>query len=104
MVNFLPSLTGMPPARLWQPLLAAEEQAETLLMRLDPQRRAKVLMALLGLVLLGVALVAIAYLGGRYLRRVIQQPVRSTRPRDDDWAAKPLIPPEPVSPQAHEPE
>ncbi len=113
--GILPVLFALPGYSHWRdasgtqtlllhPLFAAEEQAEPLLMRLDPQRRAKVLMALLGLVLVGVALVAMAYLGGRYLRRMIKQPVRSTRPRDDDWARKPLIPPEPASPQAHEPE
>jgi hypothetical protein len=84
--------------------MAVAEQAEPLLMRLDPQRRAKVLMALLGLVLVGVALIVLAFLGGRYLRRVIKQPIRATRPGDDDWSRKPLIPPEPASPQAHEPE
>lgn len=102
MVDFFASLTSV--AQAWQPLLAADEPVPTLLMRLDPQRRAQVLMALLGLVLVGVGLMVLAYLGGRYLRRVIRNPLRATRPREDDWSRKPLIPPEPASPPTHEPE
>jgi len=51
-------------------LLAAEESAEPLLERLDPPRRAAVMMAILGLVITGVALVACVMIGGRWVRRM----------------------------------
>jgi hypothetical protein len=57
-------------------LVAALESAgsaEPLIERLDPPRRAAVLMAILGLVLLGLALVACVMIGGRWLRRVARQ-------------------------------
>jgi hypothetical protein len=44
--------------------------AEPLIERLDPPRRAAVLMAILGLVLVGLTLVACVMIGGRWLRRV----------------------------------
>lgn len=51
-------------------LLAVEESAEPVLERLDPPRRAAVLMAILGLVLTGLALVACVMIGGRWVRRM----------------------------------
>jgi len=51
-------------------LLAIEESAEPLIEQLDPPRRAAVLMAILALVLLGLALVACAMIGGRWVRRL----------------------------------
>ena len=80
---------GVPPAG-WP--LAAAEQAETMLMRLDPANRAKVLMALLALVLVGLGLVAFAWIGGRRLRRVIKQPLKPMRRLEDQWYRKPLAP------------
>ena len=74
--------------------LAAAEQAETMLMRLDPANRAKVLMALLALVLVGLGLVALAWIGGRRLRRVIKQPLKPMRRFEDQWYRKPLVPQE----------
>ncbi|TWT88586.1 hypothetical protein Mal64_20700 [Pseudobythopirellula maris] len=53
-------------ATSWAPLA----QSQTVLERLDPPTRAAVLMAVIGLVLLGLALVVLTMIGGRWLRRV----------------------------------
>ncbi len=58
---------------------AAGKQTEPLLMRLDPASRAKVLMAILGLVVLGGGLIAMICLGARYVLRVAREPVRPAR-------------------------
>ena len=50
--------------------LLAQQTAEPVLERLDPPRRAAVVMALLGLVLTGLLLVAIAMLGANWVRRL----------------------------------
>lgn len=74
--------------------LAAEKQSEPLLTRLDPATRAKVLMALLGLVLVGLSLVALAWWGGRRVRQVASKPLPPTQPNEDRWYRKPLVAPE----------
>jgi hypothetical protein len=74
--------------------LAAAEKAEPMLMKLDPANRAKVLMALLALVLVGLGLIALAWIGGRRLRRVIKQPLRPVHRSEDQWYRKPLVPQE----------
>ena len=51
-------------------LLAVEKSAELPLQRLDPLRRAAVVMAILALVLTGIALVACVMIGGRWVRRL----------------------------------
>ncbi|MBI3839314.1 MAG: hypothetical protein HY288_15455 [Planctomycetia bacterium] len=104
MVNDLARLTSVTPAPLAQSLLAIDEQAKSLLDRLDPERRAKVVMALLGVILAGLALVALVVLCGRHFRRVMGKPVHPTPRHQDDWFRKPLVPREPTKPQAHEPE
>ena len=87
------------------PLLwATEEKAQPLLMRLDPQNRAKVLMALLGVVLVGVGLVALTLFAGRQLLRMARASHRPTQRHEDDWYRKPLVPKEPESPTARDPE
>ena len=61
MVDRFELLLRVPPlAALWQVTIAAaaNKQGEPLLMRLDPASRAKVLMAILGLVVLGGGLIA----------------------------------------------
>ena len=83
---------------------AATTQAEPLLKRLGPETRAKVLMALLGLVLVGLGLVALIWLGGRYMRRVAGQRSRPTDRHEDDWYRKPLNPPDVPSSGVREPE
>lgn len=85
------------------PLLAVEQKAEPLLMRLDPPVRAKVLMALLGLVLVGIGLVAITLIAGRHVVRIARASHGPTPRHEDDWYRKPLIPKEP-NPPARDPE
>jgi len=53
--------------------LEPAESAEPLIEKLDPPRRAAVLMAILALVLLGMLIVTCVMIGGRWLRRVAQQ-------------------------------
>ena len=87
------------------PLLsAAEEKAQPLLVRLDPQSRAKVLMALLGLVLVGIALVAMTIMIGRQVLRMARTSHGPTPRHEDDWYRKPLVPHEPEDPPASESE
>jgi hypothetical protein len=81
-------------APLVQGLWAAEEKAQSLLMRLDPQRRATVLLTLLALVLVGVGLVALVILAGRRVLRISRTSLGPTPRHDDAWYKKPLIPPE----------
>jgi hypothetical protein len=66
------------------------------LLRLKPRDRARVLAALAGLVILGFALVALAWWGARYTRRYLKRPWphsarhRSRTISEFDWAEKPL--------------
>lgn len=75
--------------------LAAQTQ-QPLLLRLKPQDRARVLAALAALVILGFALVALAWWGARYTRRYLKRPWphserhRSGAISEFDWAQKPL--------------
>lgn len=50
--------------------LLAQQAVEPLLERLDPPRRAMVLMAILGLILLGLAMAACVMLGARWVRHL----------------------------------
>jgi hypothetical protein len=61
-------------------LLAAEE-TRPVLERLDPPRRAAVVMALLALVLTGLLLVACAMLGAHWVRRMARHRPSSDRAR-----------------------
>lgn len=80
------------------PLLAIEKSAEPLLERLDPPRRAAVLMAILGLVLLGLALVACVMIGARWVRHLARhQHGRTTHTTNIEnqrlrAALKPILP------------
>ena len=74
-------------------LLAA---GRTMLEKLDPPTRASVLMALLGLVILGFGLMLLAWLGARFARRY-RQGLAPPRPREgspqfneDAWWKKPV--------------
>ena len=78
--------------------VCAAEGAQPLIRKLEPATRAKVLAALAGLVILGFALMALAWLGAHATRRYMQRegsfrriPRRAELDRDD-WAEKPLIP------------
>ena len=78
--------------------LGAAEGAQPLIRKLEPAMRAKVLAALAGLVILGFALMALAWLGARATRRYMHRegsfrrdPSRAEVNRDD-WAERRLIP------------
>ncbi|HUY91895.1 MAG TPA: hypothetical protein VMV10_24355 [Pirellulales bacterium] len=61
---------------------------------LEPVMRAKLIMALLALVLLGLGLVVLIVMGGRFARRVARTPLPPSRMHEDRWYAKPLNAPE----------
>lgn len=71
-------------------LIAATEN-EPLLRRLSPSQRGRVLLALAGLVLLGLLVVAMIWLAGRYWRKQVRRPLPPTSAKEDDWARKPLV-------------
>jgi hypothetical protein len=71
-------------------LLAADDKEQPLLMRLKPAERASVLMALLGLVLVGLVLMTVTWLAGRYVRRLAKKPPATTSPLPRDWYRKRL--------------
>ena len=75
------------------PFVLAADRNQPLLERLDPVRRAQVMMALLALLLAAIAILATVVIGGRIVRRLAK---RSTQPSrvtpQDDWARKPLHP------------
>ncbi len=75
----------------------AEDKAEPLLMRLTPENRSRVLLALLAIVLVGVALIAVVVIGGRYVLRQARVSHGPTPLGKDDWSRKPLIPRDPPS-------
>jgi hypothetical protein len=104
MVNAVVQLTSSARALIAGRLLAATDQTRSLLDRLDPERRAKVIMALLGVTLAGLALVALAVLCGRHFRRVVRKPAKATPRHENDWFRKPLAPHEPAKPQVSDPE
>lgn len=83
MVTLLPNLYG------WL-LLADVAPIE----RLEPWRRAAVLMTLVGLVILGMGMVFLIVVGARWVRRMIRRN-RTQKPSDltDNWWEKPLVPP-----------
>ncbi len=64
-----------------------------LLERLPPLIKAKVLLALLGLVVLGLGMSLLIVLGGRYVRRLSRTGNAQTKPINDGWYRKPLSPP-----------
>ena len=69
------------------------QEAQPMIDRLDPPRRAMVLAALAGLTILGFALVALAWLGARATRRYMNAGPhgrRSSKIDQDDWSKKAL--------------
>ena len=70
-------------------LVAADDVEQTLLMRLHPTERASVIMALLGLVLVGLVLMTVTWLAGRYVRRLAKKPAAASSP-PDHWYRKRL--------------
>jgi len=57
---------------------------------IEPMLRAKLMMALLALVVLGLGLMTMIILGGRYARRVARTPLPPSRVHEDRWYSKPL--------------
>jgi hypothetical protein len=68
--------------------LLAENEGVPLLQRLDPSQRAAMVAALFALVLLGMALVAFIYLGGRFVRRQNRRAPPNRPPLQSDWDRK----------------
>jgi hypothetical protein len=89
-------VSGEPASRIVAvasaPLAWATENAEPLLMRLTPQNRSLVLMALLGLLLVGAGLIALAVIGGRHVLREARRKPSPTPRLEDGWYRKPLVP------------
>jgi hypothetical protein len=83
---------------------AANDAARPLIFRLDPELRAKVVMALLAIILVGGLLVAIAVLGGRRARRLARDRAQPGTTHGDAWYQKPLSPPDSAGPGAADPE
>jgi hypothetical protein len=59
---------------------------------IEPVVRAKLVMALLALVVLGIGLLVMVVMGGRYARRIARTPLPPSRVHEDRWYAKPLNP------------
>jgi hypothetical protein len=72
MVNNLLATT-VPQQSLFWAALADQKLAEPLLERLDPPRRAAVVMALLAITIVGLFLVAVILLGGNWARRLARR-------------------------------
>ena len=89
-----PRLASVTPA-LGGFLLQAQQP---LLKRLPPKDRARVLAALAGLIILGFALVLLAWWGARFTRRYLRRPWPGSKRSDAgrvsefDWASKPMYP------------
>ena len=69
-------------------VLAANQPTDPLLERLDPPRRAAVMMALLGLVLVGLLLVTCVMIGARWVRRMARHSPGSRRSTAVDSASE----------------
>lgn len=81
-------------------ILAQADKAGPIWQRLEPLQRAKLLAALAALVILGIGLMFLAYLGARATRRYMnrepllhEKPPEETPIREKDWAEKPLASP-----------
>lgn len=104
MVNYLVARIDAAAAGVVPLLAAAEEKGKSLFERLDPVSRTKVVMALLALVLVGLSLVVMTVVAGRYVRRIARQLPGRTPTHEDEWSRKPLVPKEPPQPTARDPE
>jgi len=60
------------------------------LFRLSPPEQARVIMALLGIVLLGVVVAALILVWGRRVRRIARSAPRTQSSSEDRWYRKPL--------------
>ena len=64
-------------------LLLAQDAAKPVLERIDPPRRAALIMALLGLTLVGLFLIVLAMVGGHWARRLARQRPGNSPRRSD---------------------
>jgi hypothetical protein len=78
-------------------LALADVRPPSVLERLEPSRRVKVLSAVAGLIILGFGLVLLAWLGARATRRYMhrepilrEKPPTGTPVREKDWTEKPM--------------
>ena len=101
MVALLPACAPLAYAGLV--LAWADARAEPLLTKLTPENRLSVVSALIAIVIVGLALVALAVIGGRYVLRQARKSHGPTPRGEDDWYRKPLIPRDPPS-QMRDPE
>ncbi len=62
--------------------------------RLSPMGQARLIAAVIALVLVLGVLVLAMVSAGRYWRRVLRKPMKPAPLREDDWASKPLTPPD----------
>lgn len=85
------------PTTLLVAVIMGTEATRPVWFRLTPEDRIRVLLALAILLFLGFAFAAFAWWAGRWTRRYMNRPLRPSRQQDlhaDDWARKPLLPPE----------
>src|SRR3954470_4844282 len=62
--------------------------------RFDPVTRAKMILALLGVTVLGIGTIVMVVLGGRFIRRRIQvKPTQASRIFPSDWPDRPRAKP-----------
>ncbi len=94
---------SMLQAAVGERLAWTNEKAEPLLVRLTPVNRARVMLALLALLVVGLALIGLAIVAGRYVLREVRKSHGPTPLREDDWYRKPLVPRDPP-PRARDPE
>jgi hypothetical protein len=82
--------------RAWLECCPLIAQAEPPIRQLDPATRVKLLAALVAFIILGFGMLLLTWLGGRAVRRYMQDRPRSpswtplSRRADDDWADRPL--------------
>lgn len=67
------------------PILLAQESGQPLIQQLDPKRNVALMMALLGLVLIGITLVACVMIGGHWVRKLARSspPKKAFEARDN---------------------
>lgn len=69
---------------------------------MPPPLRAKLMLALLGIVVLGIGLVVMVVLAGRAVKRLARHRRASGTVKDDAWYRKPLAPEAPATPASEE--
>ena len=79
--------------------------AQAPLQRMDPENRARVIMLIVGLVIMGVAMIVFIAMGARWVRNMVRRRDGQARtPIEDKWYARPLVEPLKESSDRDEPE